>query len=55
MHDKTREGTYFSAYVCVCDRVAHMSTIVSHSLEIAAEIKENNKDGGENLKLELNI
>lgn len=45
MHDKTREGTYF----CLC--VVHMSAIVSHSLEIAAEMKESNKSGGENLNL----
>lgn len=45
MHDKTREGTCLSAYacLCLCVCVVRMSAIVSHSLEVAAEIKENDK------------
>lgn len=37
MYDVTREGTCFTAYVCVVS----VSAIVSHSLEKAAEMKEN--------------
>lgn len=44
---KQGEGTYFSTYVCVW--VVYMSAIGSHSLEIAAEIKESNKRGEGNL------
>lgn len=49
-HDKTREGTCFSTYVCVC--VVHTSAVASHSLEVAADI-EGNKDG--KIKFELTI
>lgn len=50
---KQGEGTYFSAYVCVW--VEYMSAIGSHSLEIAAEIKESNKRGEGNLNSEFDI
>lgn len=37
MNNKGREGTCFSAYLCVSVCVTHISAIVSHSLEAAAE------------------
>lgn len=34
---------FFNLCICLCFCVVHMSTIVPHSLEVAAEMKENNK------------